>query len=240
MKKHFQKPIHLRKKPKHVLSVLRKVIGIKLPGELIKNHSEFKNAIGIAGDTVRSIQSGRLPFSETSALAVTRATGVSLKWLLALDGSKPPATETGQPFTKETFQRHQAQCGKDVWDPMQFNLYRYGCFQQFRSLTMKLAALIVAAYQSQKVGFINAKLDAEMKRLAKVIRESGRVHAFASARKFDPHGRMIAKSALWEQIDGIPADSEAGLIAIFNRLKEGLPAEKKVDFDAIHKTAPRR
>lgn len=91
---------------------------------------------------------------------------------------------------------------------------------------MKLAGLMLAAFHSQKVGFVDAKLDKEMRRLANVIRELGRVHAFKSARTFDDHGRMVSKSALWEQLENIPADSEAGLVAIFDKFKKELPAEK--------------
>jgi len=205
----MRKRIH--EKPKHVLSVLRKTIGASL--------AESKSVLGLAPDTVKSIQSGRLPFSERAAITVAEKTGVSCKWLLDLDGSKPPKTESGEKFTKDTFDRHEAERDKDFRErssPVNFNLSRYSCLKQFRTLTIELAGLMLAAHTSQRVGYINAKLDNEMRRLAKLLRQEGRAIRF--------------KSLAWKQTENMDAESEAGLVAVFNQFKKELPAEKKWPF----------
>jgi hypothetical protein len=201
----MKKRIHA--KPKHVLSVLRKIIGASL--------AESKSVLGLAPDTVKSIQSERLPFSERAAITVAEKTGVSCKWLLDLDGSKPPKTESGEKFTKETFDKHEATRDKDVreWSsPVNFNFLRYDCLKQFRTLTIKLAGLMLGAQTSHKVGFVNAKLDNEMRRLAKLLRQSERARAF--------------ESLAWKQTEDLDAESEVGLVSIFKQFKKALPAEK--------------
>jgi hypothetical protein len=196
-------------KPKHVLSVMRKIIGASL--------NDSKEVLGFAPDTIKSIQSGRLPFSEQAALVVSHKTGVSCKWLLAMDGSKPPETESGERFTKETFDKHEAARDKDVreWSsPANRNYYRYDCLKQFRTLTAMLAGLVLAAHTSRKVGFINAKITNEMRRLASLLRQIGVTAEF--------------ERRAWKEIGDTNAESEAGLIAVFNLLKKELPAEKEM------------
>jgi hypothetical protein len=213
----MKKRIHA--KPKHVLSVLRKIIGASL--------ADSKEIFGLARDTVKSIQSGRLPFSEQAMLTVAKKTGVSYKWLLKGDGSKPPKTESGEKFTKETFDRHEATRDKDVkeWQsPVNFNYLRYDCLAQFRTLIIRLAGLVLAAQAAGKVGFVNVKLDNEMRRLAKLLRQSDRARVFVST--------------MWKQIEGINAESEAGLVAVFNQFKKELPPAKKITFGDVSANTP--
>jgi len=78
---------------------LRKTIGASL--------ADSKAVLGLAPDTVKSIQSGRLRFSEQAAATVAEQTGVALDWLMQGDGSKPPITADGKQFTEQTFNRHE-------------------------------------------------------------------------------------------------------------------------------------
>lgn len=198
--------------------MLRKIIGASL--------ADSKSVLGLAPDTVKSIQCGRLPFSELAMLTVAKTTGVSYKWLLNYDGSKPPVTENGEKFTEETFNKHEAKRDKDRKErdsPVNFNFSRYLCLQQFHTLTIKLAALMLAAQTCQSVDFVNAKLDNEMRRLAKLLRQEGRV----------THLERITR----KETEGMSVGSEAGWIAIFNQFKKELPPEKKMVFGDV---PPRR
>lgn len=200
----MEKSLHETKKPKHVLSVLRKVIGASL--------ADSKSVLGLAPDTVKSIQSGRLPFSDSAALIVSEKTGVSCKWLLELDGSKPPRTESGAKYTRETFDRHEANRDKDAreWlSPANLDTYRYRTIKNFRTLTAKLAGLILLAHASQKVAFVDAKLEREIRRLSALLRQPERARAFE---------REVLK-----QVDSIGAENDAGMVTIFNQFKKGLP-----------------
>lgn len=198
-------PKQIHKRPKHVLSVLRKLVGASL--------NESKLVLGLAPDTVKSIQCGRLNFSERAALIVSQKTGVSVQWLLSQDGSKPPKTDSGMPYTKQTFDRHEANRDKDDREPANINFRRYSTLKQFRSLTTKLAALLSVAHKQQKVGFVNAKLDNEMRRLAKLLREAENARAFENI-----VGKQINCTKPMNN-----AENEAGLIAVFNQLKAALP-----------------
>jgi transcriptional regulator with XRE-family HTH domain len=70
----------------------------------------FADIIGKSLSTLRSLETGRLKLSEKTALDISRATGVSLRWLLddkttppTCDGTLPP-----EPFTKESYVAHAA------------------------------------------------------------------------------------------------------------------------------------
>jgi hypothetical protein len=84
----------------------------------------------------------------------------------------------------------------------------------FRSLTMKMAGLMLAAHTSNKAGFVDAALTNEMRRLAKSLRQIGVTAEF--------------ERRAWKEIGDANAESEAGVIAVFNLLKKELPAEKEM------------
>ena len=125
----------------------------------------------------------------------------------------------GKPYTIETFNRYQADRQKDPLDwssPVNFNYLRYECLKQFRTLVIKLAGLMLEAHNSQSVGFINAKLDNEMARLAKLIGQVEKAKTFESKMQKRIGGSKKLRDAT----------SCEGLIAIFNQLMKDLPPEK--------------
>lgn len=202
----MKKRIH--QKPKHVLSVLRKIIDVGL--------KQSKETLGLSRDTVKSIQSGRLSFSEQNMRTVSQKTGVSFKWLLDQDGNKPPKTESGERFTRQTFEKHEAKIYEvtQAWSsPINFNIARLGSLTQFRTLSIKLAALMLVAHMSQKVGYVDAMLEKEMRRLAAILRKSDHARAF--------------ESMVWKQVKDISGEKETGIVTVFNEYKKALPPEKK-------------
>lgn len=77
----------------------------------------FADIIGKSMSTLRSLETGRLKLSEKTASEISRATGVSLRWLLA-DKSTPPTCEDShpaKPFTKETYVHHIAKKRRPVF-----------------------------------------------------------------------------------------------------------------------------
>jgi transcriptional regulator with XRE-family HTH domain len=83
-----------------VVSVVR--LGTELPAP------EFAELIGKPYATLKSLESGRLELSEKTALAISKATGVSLEWLLRGDPKTSPVTDKGMPWTRESFDHVQA------------------------------------------------------------------------------------------------------------------------------------
>ena len=134
MKKQLHQP-----KGKHVLSVLRKIIGATVP--------ETKAVLGLSRDTVKSISSGRLAFSERAARTVAAKTGVSIAWLLAMDASKPPTTEGGEPFTEETFNRHEMQHDKFTLTLPASKKRGDETFRLYYLLCVKLGRVLLAAHE---------------------------------------------------------------------------------------------
>ena len=59
--------------------------------------------------TIRSLESGRLKLSQELAKRIFHETGISTVWLLNGDPTAPPVTGRGEPYTKEGFDRAQAE-----------------------------------------------------------------------------------------------------------------------------------
>jgi transcriptional regulator with XRE-family HTH domain len=70
---------------------------------------EFAELIGKSYPTLKSLESGRLKLSERTALDISRATGVSLEWLLAGDPKTLPTTHQETVWTREQFSWHEAE-----------------------------------------------------------------------------------------------------------------------------------
>ena len=138
---------------------------------------------------------------------------------MAADGGK---------FTENTFRRYEAERKKDSLDwssPANLDIYRLTCLKQFRRLAVKMAGLMLAAHKSREIGLIDAKLDKEMSRLAELI----------------GHNRNAYKgfeSRLWKETESKSAESEAGMIAVFNQFKSGLPPAHSLE--EILKQTPRQ
>ena len=86
--------------PKHVVSILRRMIGLK--------QKEFGALVGRSLATIQGIEYGEMKLSDGMADAVARQTGVSIDWLLKNDTSKAPAHWKGHPYTKADFENQQA------------------------------------------------------------------------------------------------------------------------------------
>ena len=69
---------------------------------------DFAELIGKPYGTLKSLKSGRLKLSETTALEISRKTGVALSWLLQGDPQTQPVDDQGQPWGREAFIRQQA------------------------------------------------------------------------------------------------------------------------------------
>jgi hypothetical protein len=138
MKKRLHQPTG-----KHVLLVLRKIIGARA--------KESKAALGLAPDTVKSITSrkgpGRMPFTEHAAATVAKNTGVAFNCLLDWQPGKPLKTDTGKPFTEETYKRHRMRLESVT---LALPASRKRCDEAFRLyylLCIKLGRAMLAAHE---------------------------------------------------------------------------------------------
>ena len=59
--------------------------------------------------TIHSLESGRLRLSPELATKIFHETGISLDWLLKGDPNAPPISGRGEPYTKELFDKAQAE-----------------------------------------------------------------------------------------------------------------------------------
>lgn len=135
----MQNTLHRPKKGKHVLTALRRIIGVRA--------KESQEWLGIPLDTAKSITSGRLAFSKAAAATVADKTGVAFEWLMAGDASKPPTTQTGEPFNDQSFTRHRM--GHDAAAGALGRANRRGneTFRLFFLLTIKLGRVLLAAHE---------------------------------------------------------------------------------------------
>lgn len=192
---------------KHILARLREVIG--------GSQKSAPDDLGIATDTCASIESGRARLTPAVARRIESWTGVSGECLLKNHAKL--TTPDGKPYTLDVFDRIQSDKKQDVlvWsNPANSDFYRTQCLNQFRNLATMLAGLMLAAHASRKVGFIDAKLTNEMRRLAKSLRQIGDTAEF--------------ERRAWKEIGDADAESEAGLIAVFNLLKKELPPARSL------------
>lgn len=61
---------------------------------------------------IQSVESGRVRLSEKLAQRAAFETGVSVEWLLKNDTTAPPVDHAGNPFTKETYERHRVESSR--------------------------------------------------------------------------------------------------------------------------------
>jgi len=170
----MKKRIHL-KQPRHVLSVLRKVIGASL--------AESKAVLGLGQQTVKDIQCGRSKFLPHHAATVAEKTGVALDWLMKGDGSKPPTTADGQQFTEETFNRHEMQHDKFARALPDSRKMGNESFRLYMLLCIKLGRTMLAAADANDGKFAAWKLRDE------INKAGGKYPAFESQAGAD--GRKI-------------------------------------------------
>jgi len=68
---------------------------------------EFAGLIGKSISTLRSLETDRLALSESTAQAISHATGVSAKWLLSRADATFPVTADGLAFSTQTYAAHR-------------------------------------------------------------------------------------------------------------------------------------
>lgn len=76
--------------PKHVLTLLRKKLGLR--------QIEFAERVGLSRRTLQNIEYGQ-PLSRKSAGIIAERFNVSIEWLLANDPSRPMTTALGEAWT---------------------------------------------------------------------------------------------------------------------------------------------
>lgn len=82
-------------------AVLRQILGIK--------DFEMAEILGRSKYTIHNIESGRLELSHSLATKMFHETGISLDWLLNEDPNAPPISGRGEQYTKEIFEKAQAE-----------------------------------------------------------------------------------------------------------------------------------
>jgi transcriptional regulator with XRE-family HTH domain len=93
--------------PKHVLTVLRKKLGLR--------QTEFAERVGLSRRTLQNVEYGQ-PLSRKSAAIIAERFNVSIDWLLANDANRPMMTALGEAWTHQE-RRKVAEFFKDVVAP---------------------------------------------------------------------------------------------------------------------------
>lgn len=86
---------------KTTAAILREILGIK--------DFEMAGILDRTVHTIHSVESGRLKLSPELATKMFHETGISLDWLLNEDPNAPPISGRGEPYTKEIFEKAQAE-----------------------------------------------------------------------------------------------------------------------------------
>ena len=135
--------------PQHktCLSVLRTILG---PAG---NESRFAQKIGRSVSWLKKASCGQIALTRDAALAITYATGASLKWLMDGDATKPCVDTDGKIFTIETYAAKRSRDSEGV------DLDDYAVAQQesvgsFHSLLRSLKS----AGQANKAGLFSFHL----------------------------------------------------------------------------------
>jgi transcriptional regulator with XRE-family HTH domain len=84
---------------------LRKTTTAVVRAELALSLQEFADLIGKSPSTVESLEGGRLALSEKTALAISKKTGVSLKWLLDGNPSAPMTNSNDEGWTIRAWEK---------------------------------------------------------------------------------------------------------------------------------------
>jgi transcriptional regulator with XRE-family HTH domain len=89
---------------RHPVAILRTIAGL--------GQKQLADLVGKSTPTIQSVELGKLPLSPGLAATLEEKTGACGAWMLAGDPSAPAIDKFGQPFTRETYERHQAALGK--------------------------------------------------------------------------------------------------------------------------------
>lgn len=91
-------------RPQHktCLSILRSILGSGAGSE-----ARFAKKIGRSISWIKKASCGQIPLTRDAALAISYETGISNRWLIMGDTSKPPISKRGEPYTLETYADHR-------------------------------------------------------------------------------------------------------------------------------------
>jgi hypothetical protein len=170
----------------HILARIRKEFGI--------TQAETKEKLGLSLDTLKSIGRKEKPlrFTESLALRVSNATGISVTCLLANDSRKPLIGNDGRRWTIEHYAEWWA--NKQAIAAARESTRGGRCVQWFRILAIKLARAMLAADQA-------GESDVAFVRLLSSLRKTGeRFPAFSKRIPFKP------KSGEPERFEIVPPD----------------------------------
>jgi hypothetical protein len=150
-------------RPKHVLAILREVIGC--------SQKSAPEDLGIPPDTCASIESGRVrkgrptyKITEAVARRVALQTGISPDWLLNGNTKAPMTTMDGKPFTRDVFERVRHEL-ESVIVPVRTKGNE--CFSLYLRLCIHLGKVMLAAADANDAKFAAWKLRDEIHKIGK-------------------------------------------------------------------------
>lgn len=136
--------------PQHktCLSVLRTILGTA------GNESRFAQKIGRSVSWLKKVSCGQIALTRDAALAISYASGASLKWLMDGDASKPCVDTDGKIFTIETYaaKRSRDSEGMDLEDFDAAQQESVGCFHS-------LLRSLKSAGEANKAGLFSFHLE---------------------------------------------------------------------------------
>jgi len=144
---------------KHTVAILRNVIGL--------GQKELAALVNVSPATIQSIElnSGRLSLSQSLGEKISYHTGVDLKWLMDNNTRKPITSRYGQPYTRESYEEHQANLDQRYRDGdlagLQFSL---------DTLFATILSIYVEAAKIRKGPLANYKLHRAVEAIKKELR----------------------------------------------------------------------
>jgi transcriptional regulator with XRE-family HTH domain len=187
------KPSFLR----HPVAILREICG--------RYQKEFAELIGCSRIYVQKIEQtpehGGQRLSEKLASRISHETGISIKWLLDADPKAPPISERGEPYTREIFERTQAE--KKWFDQPHPGVRRSNAI----GFCAQLFAILENANAQEKYYMATYKVDEAIKELQQEFGQDLRVYpvtdpkvvAFGPAleifRQLMAHGQKVDEEA---------------------------------------------
>jgi transcriptional regulator with XRE-family HTH domain len=130
---------------KHTLAVLRLQLGL--------GQKEFAELVECSRPTIQSIELGRLPLSDKLADRISRETGIGIAWLKKNDVRKGPLDYEDKPYTKDLFERIQANRGMRDEHTLDA-IARLALMIQ----TTRIAGLFLSAYKRGEFSLCSYKL----------------------------------------------------------------------------------
>ena len=186
-------------KAKNVVAVLRVILGM--------TQKELADLIHVSINTVQSIETNRIPLSDSIASKISLETGVSINWLLAGALNAKPMTTSGVPFTKASYQGHRTciEVGKlKPHNPIEKSVFTLFCAN---------VAIATILSRAQKEGNLDLYCWETMAALSSILG------------KITGQKKVEMSSCGSEQICSL--DSQLGIIAVVDNLIDALKNGKE-------------